>query len=111
MARPLRLQVPGGIYHVTARGNARATIYHDQIDREAFLELLVQVVERFSWRCLAYCLMGNHYHLLLQTPLPNLSLGMRQLNGVYAQRFNRRHTRVGHVFQARFSPSLPACKT
>ena len=98
--------MPGGIYHVRARGNARGAIYRDARDRGAFLELLERVVERFRWICHAYCLMGNHYHLLLETPVTNLSSGMRQLNGVYAQRFNKRHRRVGHVFQARFGAAL-----
>jgi putative transposase len=102
MARPLRLQYPGALYHVTARGNARQPIYTDARDRQQFLTVLAAVVERFDWRCYAYCLMDNHYHLLIETPRGNLSVGMRQLNGVYTQRFNRRHGRVGHVFQGRF---------
>jgi putative transposase len=106
VARPLRLQVPGGIYHVRARGNSRAAVYKDDRDRRVFLELFARVVDRFGWICHAYCLMGNHYHLLLETPLPNLSSGMRQLNGVYAQRFNKRHRRVGHVFEARFGATI-----
>jgi putative transposase len=106
VARPLRLQIAGGIYHVRARGNSRAAVYRDERDRRVFLEILGPVVDRFGWICHAYCLMGNHYHLLVQTPLPNLSIGMRQLNGVYAQRFNKRHGRVGHVFEARFGASL-----
>jgi putative transposase len=106
VARPLRLQIPGGIYHVRARGNSRAAVYRDDRDRRVFLELFERVVDRFGWICHAYCQMGNHYHLLLQTPLPNLSSGMRQLNGVYAQGFNKRHRRVGHVFEARFGATL-----
>ena len=99
MARPLRLAYPGALYHVTTRGNARQAIYFDEQDRQAFLSVLEEGVIRYHWRCHAYCLMGNHYHLLLETPQGNLSAGMRQLNGVYTQRFNRRHARVGHVFQ------------
>ena len=102
MARPLRLEFPGAFYHITARGNAQGEIYLDDEDREIFLACLGEVVSRFDWRCHAYCLMDNHYHLLIETPEGNLSLGMRQLNGVYTQRFNRRHARVGHVFQGRY---------
>jgi REP element-mobilizing transposase RayT len=106
MARPLRLEFPGALYHVTSRGNARQDIYLDDEDRRLFLDVLSEVIGRFGWVCHAYCLMGNHYHLLIETPDPNLSLGMRQLNGVYTQRFNRRHGRVGHVFQGRFKAIL-----
>lgn len=106
MSRPLRLEFPDALYHVTARGNNRQAIHRDDIDRERHLELLAHVVDRFGWLLHAYCLMNNHYHLLIETPLPNLSSAMRQLNGVYAQRFNRRHDRVGHVFQARFAALL-----
>jgi len=106
MARPLRLEFPGGIYHVTARGNERRWIFRDDADRLAFLDVLARVLDRFGWLCLAYCLMGNHYHLLVETPRPNLARGMRQLNGVYAQRFNRRHNRVGHLTQGRYGAVL-----
>lgn len=102
MARPLRIEYPGALYHVTSRGNAREPIFLDTDDRESFLSLLAETVGRFGWLCHAYCLMDNHYHLLIETPDPNLSLGMRHLNGVYTQRFNRRHHRVGHIFQGRF---------
>jgi putative transposase len=102
MARTLRLEYPGAIYHVTSRGNARRKIYFDAEDREEFLSTLACVVERFAWVCHAYCLMDNHYHLLIETPDANLSRGMRQLNGVYTQRFNRRHRKVGHLFQGRY---------
>lgn len=102
MARPLRIEYPGAVYHVTSRGNARQKIYADDRDRKMFLDVLDDVVDRFRWLCRAYCLMDNHYHLVLETPYPNLSKGMRQLNGVYTQRFNRRHRRVGHIFQGRF---------
>ena len=102
MARPLRLEFPGAIYHVTSRGNARNAIFLDDADRTLFLGGLGEVVARLGWLCHAYCLMDNHYHLLIETPEANLSLGMRQVNGVYTQRFNRRHGRVGHVFQGRF---------
>ena len=102
MACPLRLEFPDAIYHVTARGNARSAVFFDYGDRELFLVCLGEVVVRFGWLCHAYCLMDNHYHLLIETPEGNVSLGMRQLNGVYTQRFNRRHGRVGHLFQGRF---------
>lgn len=106
MARPLRLEFPGAIYHVTARGNARTDIFLDDEDRGLFLGVLAECASRFGWLCHAYCLMDNHYHLLIETPDGNLSAGMRQLNGIYTQRFNRRHGRVGHVFQGRFKAIL-----
>lgn len=102
MVRPLRIEFSGAIYHVTSRGNARCAIYGDDEDRRAFFSALDRVVVRFHWICHAYCLMDNHYHLLIETPEGNLSHGMRQLNGVYTQGFNRRHNRVGHLFQGRF---------
>jgi len=102
MARPLRIEFSGGLYHVTSRGDGREAIYLDDDDRALFLELLREVRERFNWVIHAYCQMGNHYHLLIETPDGNLSKGMRQLNGVYTQRFNRSHGRVGHVFQGRY---------
>jgi putative transposase len=106
MARPLRIEYAGALYHVTSRGDGREAIYiHDQ-DRQAWLELLGQVCGRFNWLIYAYCQMGNHYHLLVETPDGNLSNGMRQLNGVYTQRFNRAHNRVGHVFQGRYKAIL-----
>ena len=106
MARPLRLEFPGAIYHLTSRGNARQKIYLGDDDRRLFLDTLSRVVTRYGWICHAYCLMANHYHLLVETPGADLSLGMRQLNGIYTQSFNRRHKRVGHVFQGRFKAIL-----
>lgn len=106
MARPLRLEFAGALYHITARGDRRELIYEDDNDRLAFLTLLGEVCMQYQWICHAYCLMGNHYHLLLETPEANLSSGMRQLNGVYTQRHNRRHERVGHVFQGRYKAIL-----
>ncbi len=106
MARPLRIEYPGALYHVTSRGDRRDWIYLDDEDRQGFLGLLGEVVETFNWAVHAYCLMGNHYHLLVETPEANLGRGMRQLNGVYTQRFNRRHARVGHVFQGRYKAIL-----
>jgi len=102
MARPLRIEYEGAVYHVTSRGNARSDIYLSDDDREMFLDVLSHVVDRFGWLCHAYCLMTNHFHLMIETPQANLSRGMRQLNGMYTQRFNRKHGRVGHVFQGRF---------
>jgi len=106
MARPLRIEFPGALYHVTARGNARQDIVLDDEDRLLFLSVLERVVSRFHLLLHAYCLMGNHYHLLLETPEGNLSKALRQLNGVYTQAFNRRHGRVGHVLQGRFKAIL-----
>lgn len=106
MSRPLRIEFPDALYHVTARGDRREDIFEDDTDRCAFLSTLAQVVERFNWLCYAWCLMSNHYHLLIQTPDGNLSKGMRQLNGVYTQTSNRRHQRVGHLFQGRFKAIL-----
>ena len=102
MSRPLRLEYAGALYHLTARGNARADIFAGDGDRRLFLELLGKEIAQQGWRCYAYCLMDNHYHLLIETPEPNLVAGMRRLNGVYTQAFNRRHGRVGHVFQGRY---------
>jgi len=102
MTRPLRIEFDGALYHVTARGDRQANIYEDDDDREQFLSLLKEVCSRFNWQIHAYCLMDNHYHLLIETPEGNLSLGMRHLNGVYTQKINRKHDRVGHVFQGRF---------
>ena len=106
MARPLRLEFPGAVYHITSRGNARHDIVADDRDRTAWLSLLAHVIDRYGWLCHAYCLMDNHYHLLIETPQANLSLGMRQLNGRYTQGYNRRHERVGHLFQGRFTAIL-----
>lgn len=102
MTRPLRLEYHGALYHVTSRGDGREDIYLDDDDRASALAVLAEVVQRYNWLIHAYCLMTNHYHLLIETPDGNLAQGMRQLNGVYTQRFNRRHKRVGHVFQGRY---------
>lgn len=106
MARPLRLEFPGALYHVTARGDRREPIYSGDEDRERWLGLLGDVCRRFNWVCHAWCQMTNHYHLVVETPEGNLSRGMRQLNGVYTQSFNRAHGRVGHVFQGRYKAVL-----
>jgi putative transposase len=102
MSRPLRIEYAGALYHVTSRGDGQKDIYLDEQDRNDFLSVLGNVCVRFNWTVHAYCLMSNHYHLLLETPDSNLSQGMRQLNGVYTQHFNRSHRRVGHVFQGRY---------
>ncbi len=106
MARPLRIEYPGAVYHITSRGNARERIFLENADRQIFQEVLETVIQKYNWLCHAYCQLDNHYHLLLETPDPNLCLGMRQLNGLYTQRFNRCHNRVGHVFQGRYKSIL-----
>jgi putative transposase len=102
MSRPLRIEFPGGLYHVTSRGDRREAIFLDDADRQYWLDLLGQVCTRHNWLCHAYCLMDNHFHIVVETIDGNLSAGMRQLNGVYTQWHNRTHNRVGHVFQGRF---------
>jgi putative transposase len=106
MARPLRIEYPGAVYHVTSRGNAQADIFLSDADRQTFLDTLASAIEKYNWLCHAYCLLDNHYHAIIETLDPNLSLGMRQLNGVYTQAFNRAHQRVGHVFQGRYKAIL-----
>ncbi len=106
MSRPLRIEYPGAVYHVTAQGNEKKPVFKDDDDGENFLNTLHQVNTRYHWICHAYCLMGNHYHLLIETPDGNLAIGMRQLNGVYTQRFNNRHGRIGHLFQGRYKAIL-----
>jgi putative transposase len=103
MARSARGEVEAGIYHVYARGNRREAIFEDDADHEKYLELLGRAVKRTRWRAMAYCLMGNHVHVLLETREPNLSAGMQWFHGCYAQAFNRRHLHVGHVFQERYN--------
>ncbi len=106
MARPIRIEFEGALHHVTARGYRREAIFEDDADHERFLELLGRVAGDFNWVVHAYCLMRNHYHLLIETPDGNLGRGMRQLNGVYTQDCNRRHRRVGHLFQGRYKAIL-----
>jgi putative transposase len=106
MARPLRLEHAGALWHVTSRGNERRAIFRDDRDRNFFLAVLAESVDLFAWRLHAYVLMGNHYHLLLETPEPNLSRGMHRLNAIYSQSFNRRHERAGHLMQGRFKAIL-----
>ncbi len=106
MARPLRIEFSGALYHVTSRGDGREDIFLAPADRRMFLDVLAGVQERYNWTVHAYCLMTNHYHLVVETPDGNLAKGMRELNGVYTQRFNRFHVRVGHVFQGRYKAIL-----
>jgi REP element-mobilizing transposase RayT len=106
MARPLRIEYPGAVYHVTSRGNEKKPVFKDDSDRLNFLNTLQHVNKRYNWICHAYCLMTNHYHILIETPDGNLALGMRQMNGVYTQLFNKRHGRTGHLFQGRYKAIL-----
>jgi len=106
MSRPLRIEYDGAVYHVTSRGNEKKPVFKDDHDRDVFLNTLQHVNKRYNWICHAYCLMTNHYHLLIETPEGNLSLGMRQLNGVYTQLFNKYHGRNGHLFQGRYKAIL-----
>ena len=106
MARPLRLEFEGALYHITARGDRREPIFEDDADRQLLMRILGQGMERFDASILAYCLMGNHYHLMIETPAANMSAGMRHLNGCYTQWFNWQHNHVGHIFQGRFKSIL-----
>ncbi|SFG61139.1 REP element-mobilizing transposase RayT [Duganella sp. CF458] len=106
MSRPLRTQFPGAFYHVTARGNRKANIFLDDLDYLTWHSLVERAADRFGFICHAYCQMPNHYHLLLETPLANLSDSMHFLNCVYSQQFNVRHGLTGHVLQGRFHSVL-----
>jgi len=106
MARPLRLEFAGALYHITSRGDRREDIYFDNVDRERWLEVLGEACQRFNWQVHSYCQMTNHYHLLVETVDGNLSRGMRHLNGQYTQSVNRRHGLVGHLFQGRYKSVL-----
>ena len=106
MTRPLRIEYPGAIYHVTSRGNAQMDIFNDDGDRNTFYDVLKSARNRFNIVIHAFCLMDNHYHLLVETPDANLSRFMRQLNGVYTQRYNNYYTRSGHLFQGRYKAIL-----
>jgi putative transposase len=106
MSRPLRLEFAGALYHITSRGNARKLIYLQEYDLELFLQILGDVCDRYNWVVHAYCLMSNHYYFLVETLDANLSQGMRQLNGVFIQFINRKHHRVGHLFQGRYKAIL-----
>ena len=106
MARPLRIEFPGALYHVMSRGNERRAVVRDDRDREKRLEWLRRTVEDYGWRLHAFVLMTNHDHLFVETPQPNLSAAMQFLNGGYTSAFNRRHRRVGHLLQGRFKAQL-----
>jgi putative transposase len=106
MARPLRIEFADALYHVTSRGNERRLIFRNDSDRIAFLAFLAEAVKRFGWSLTAWVLMTNHYHLVIQTPEPNLSRGMHWLNSRYAGWFNHRHKRSGHLFEGRFKSFL-----
>ena len=106
MSRPLRLEFPGALYHVTSRGDNKKTIYFEENDFSLFLDIMGDVCKRYHWIIHSYCLMTNHYHLLLETPEANLSKGMRDLNGIFTQAINRKHRRVGHLFQGRYKSIL-----
>lgn len=106
MSRPLRIEFPGALYHVTSRGDRREDIFVDDTDRARLLAVVAQGLARFDAQLLAYCLMGNHYHFVIHTRQGNLSALMRHINGVYTQAFNRRHGKVGHLFQGRFKAIL-----
>jgi REP element-mobilizing transposase RayT len=105
MPRPLRPDEADAVHHITARGVEKRSIYMDDLDRQRFIVGLTKATRERDWRCLAYCLMGNHFHLLIRTPEPTLSAGMRDLNGQYARAFNRRHGRRGHLFEERYHSS------
>ena len=109
MTRPLRIEFPGAVYHVTSRGDRREAIYLDDTDRRTQLGVIAQAMDRFDAQVLAYCQMGNHFHLVLHTRRANLSRVMRHVNGVYTQAFNRRHGLVGHLLQGRFKAILVDC--
>ena len=106
MGHKRRIEVPGGLFHVTARGNAQEAIYDDTTDYIEFLRTFATVVAQYRWLTHAYSLLPNHYHLLVETPEPNLGAGMHLLNGRYARRLNNRHGRVGHVFQGPYGAEL-----
>ena len=106
MTRPLRLEYTGALYHVTSRGDRREGIYLDADDRKEWLQVLGHVCSHYNWVIHAYCQMSNHYHFLVETVDGNLSKGMRQLNGLYTQRFNRRHGLSGHLYQGHYKAIL-----
>lgn len=106
MGRAPRIEYEGAVYHVTNRGNGQEMIYREEADWKAFLGIMSDVASKFGWRIYTYCLMGNHYHLLLETPQPNLSLGMKELDLQYTRRYNWRYEHSGHVFQDRYWSGL-----
>jgi len=106
MSRPLRIELAGGLFHVTSRGDRREAIYADDVDRTVWLDVFAEICDFCNWVCHAWCQMTNHYHFVVETPDANLARGMRQLNGIYTQAVNRRHRRVGHVYQGRYKAVL-----
>jgi len=106
MPRKPREEFSGAVHHVYARGNRKQKIFVCDEDRRLYLDLLAEVVARTRWRCMSYCLMANHVHVLVETPDPNLAAGMQRLHGMYGQMFNRRYRHSGHVFQGRFGSVL-----
>jgi len=106
MPRKLRMEYPGAIYHVLNRGDRREDIFQDDLDRKGFLSALDEACQKTEWQVHAYCLMGNHFHLVIETPQANLVAGMKWLLGVYTKRFNIRHKFCGHVFAGRYK-ALP----
>lgn len=102
MARAIRMEYAGAVYHVTARGNRRKRIFVDDVDHERFLEYVEEAARRFRWVITSFVLMVNHFHLVIETPEPNLARGMQWLNGSYACYFNKRHRKVGHLFGERY---------
>jgi putative transposase len=102
MGRTARPEVSGGLFHITSRGNNRQRIVFDDIDRIERIRMLAAIVARYGWKLHAWCLMDNHDHVLVETPLPNRSAGMRLLNGRYSRRFNARHGRINHLFGERY---------
>jgi putative transposase len=106
MSRLHRIELAGGLYHVTSRGDRREDIYLSDDDRSAWLDILRAVCRRFQWSCHGWCRTNNHFRAVIETPAGTLSQGMRQLNGVYTQYVNRTHDRVGHAFQGRFKAIL-----
>lgn len=106
MSRPIRLQFPGALYHVTSRGDRKSLVFHDQNDRLMWLSILAEVCALYNFVIHGYCQMSNHYHIVVETVDGNLAQGMQQLNGIYSQYFNRRHGLVGHVFQGRYKAIL-----
>ena len=106
MPRQLRLQYEGAIYHLLSRGDRREAIFHDQADRTSFLDTLAAACAKTAWQVHAYCLMSNHFHLVIETPRPNLVEGMKWLLGTYTMRFNRRHRLSGHLFAGRYKSLL-----
>lgn len=102
MPRPLRIQAPDTLYHVTGNATDRWHLFADDVDRTYFLALFAEVLQKYEWTCLGFALMGSHDHLMFRTKHPNIAAGMQELNSRYAVAFNRRHVRPGHLFRARY---------